>query len=194
MGNFNLDMAKVLLEGEQLEITLKRLSAQLIENHGNFKQSALIGLQPRGIYLALALQKRLEKFLKKKVVTGRLDITFYRDDFRRRNEPILPSALDINFSVEDKYVVLIDDVFYTGRTVRSGLEALQAFGRPAKVELLTLVDRRYSRHLPIQADYTGIKVDTRSNERVKVKWMETDGELGVWQLTEEESKAKEQEQ
>ena len=184
-------MAQVLLEGEQFEITLKRLSAQLIENHGAFEESALIGLQPRGIYLALAIQSKLEAFLGKKIPTGRLDITFYRDDFRRRNEPILPSALDINFSVEEKNVVLIDDVFYTGRTVRSGLEALQAFGRPSKVELLALVDRRYSRHLPIQADYTGIRVDTRFNERVKVKWEETDGECGVWQLTEEESKVKE---
>lgn len=185
-------MAKVLLEGKQFELTLNRLSAQLIENHDSFENTVLIGLQPRGIYLALAIQKRLEKHLNAKVPTGRLDITFYRDDFRRRNEPILPSALDIKFSIEDKNVVLIDDVFFTGRTVRSGLEAMLAFGRPAKVELLVLVDRRYSRHLPIQADYTGIKVDTRSNEKVRVKWAEADDEQGVWQLTEEESKAKEQ--
>ncbi|MBI1183883.1 bifunctional pyr operon transcriptional regulator/uracil phosphoribosyltransferase PyrR [bacterium] len=184
-------MAKVLLQGNQFELTLNRLSAQLIENHGDFANTVLIGLQPRGIYLALALQKRLENKLQKTIPTGRLDITFYRDDFRRRDEPILPSALDIKFSIEGKNVVLIDDVFYTGRTVRSGLEAMLAFGRPAKVELLVLVDRRYSRHLPIQADYTGIKVDTRSNEKVKVKWPEIDGEYGVWQLTENESKAKE---
>lgn len=188
-------MSKVLLAGDQFEITLKRLSAQLIENHNDFTNTALIGLQPRGIYLALALQRRLEDFLGKTIQTGRLDITFYRDDFRRRSEPILPSALDIKFSVEDKKVVLIDDVFYTGRTVRSGLEAIQAFGRPSVIELLVLVDRKYSRHLPIQADYSGIRVDTRSNERVKVKWPETDNERGVWLLTEEESKntVKEQE-
>ena len=185
-------MAKVLLQGEQFELTLNRLSAQLIENHESFDDSVLIGLQPRGIYLAIAIQQRLEAFYGKKIPTGRLDITFHRDDFRRRDEPILPSALDINFSIEGKNVVLIDDVFFTGRTVRSGLEAMQAFGRPAKVELMVLVDRRYSRHVPIQADYTGIKVDTRSNEKVKVRWPETDGTQGVWQLTEEESKAKEQ--
>lgn len=185
-------MAKVLLAGKQFELTLNRLSAQLIENHDSFSNTVLIGLQPRGIYLAIEIQRRLEAFLGKKIPTGRLDITFYRDDFRRRGEPILPSALDINFSIEGKNVVLIDDVFFTGRTVRSGLEAMLAFGRPAKVELLVLVDRRYSRHLPIEADYIGIKVDSRLNEKVRVKWNEADAEQGVWQLTEEESKVKEQ--
>ena len=185
-------MAKVLLNETQFKLTLDRLAAQLIENHTDFEQTVLVGLQPRGIYLALAMQQKLERYYQKEIPTGRLDITFYRDDFRRRNEPILPSALDIKFSVEEKKVVLIDDVFFTGRTVRSGLEALQAFGRPSMVELMVLVDRKYSRHLPIQCDYSGIKVDTRSNEKVKVKWIETDGKMEVLLFTEEESKAKEQ--
>lgn len=181
-------MAKVLLEGKRFEITLSRLSAELLENHSPFDNTVLIGLQPRGIYLALELQQRLEKQLNKSIPTGRLDITFYRDDFRRRDEPILPSALDINFSLEEKTVILIDDVFYTGRTVRSGLEAMMAFGRPKMVELLVLVDRKFSRHLPIQTDYSGIRVDTRLNERVKVEWKQTEGANRVQLLTEEESK------
>ncbi|MBI3141610.1 MAG: bifunctional pyr operon transcriptional regulator/uracil phosphoribosyltransferase PyrR [Bacteroidetes bacterium] len=183
-------MAKVLLEGALFELTLTRLAAQLVENHHDFSQSVLIGLQPRGIYLALALHHKLQGMLQREIAMGRLDVTFHRDDFRRRNLPLVPSALDINFSLEAKQVVLIDDVFYTGRTVRAGLEAMMAFGRPSKVELLVLVDRKYSRHLPIQADYIGIKVDTRTNEKVKVKWMESDGEQGVWLLTEDESNAK----
>ncbi|MCB0738716.1 MAG: bifunctional pyr operon transcriptional regulator/uracil phosphoribosyltransferase PyrR [Bacteroidetes bacterium] len=167
---------------------LKRLAAQLIENHNQFENTVLIGLQPRGIFLAVKIQKILEEQLQTIIPTGRLDITFYRDDFRRRNEPILPSALDIEFSIEDKNVILIDDVFYTGRSVRSGLEAMLAFGRPRKVELLVLVDRKYSRQLPVAADYSGIKVDTRTNERVKVEWQSTDGANKVTLLTELESK------
>lgn len=181
-------MAKVLLEGAQFDLSIERLASELIEHHGNFENSVLIGLQPRGIFLAVAIRKALEHRLNKSITTGRLDITFYRDDFRRRDVPIVPNALDIDFSIEGKKVILIDDVFYTGRTVRAGLEAMLAFGRPEIVELLVLVDRKYSRHLPIQADYVGIHVDTRSNERVKVEWLETDGANVVRQLTEEESK------
>mgnify|MGYP000442235853 CR=1 FL=1 len=183
-------MSKVLLEGSLFQLTLDRLASQLIEQHDNFEETVLIGLQPRGIFLAKAIQTRIERYLGRSVPTGRLDITFYRDDFRRRNEPILPSALDINFSIEDRKVVLIDDVFYTGRTVRSGLEAMLAFGRPSQVELLVLVDRRYSRHLPIQADYTGISVDTRANDKVRVIWHESEGELGVLLVPDPEKQPK----
>lgn len=181
-------MARELLAGAHFEVVLQRLAAQLVENHNQFDNTVLIGLQPRGIYLALRLQKLLQTQLQRALPTGRLDITFYRDDFRRRNEPILPSALDIEFSIENQHVILVDDVFFTGRTVRSGLEAMQAFGRPDKVELLVLVDRKHSRHLPIAADYAGIKVDTRLNERVKVEWAETDGADKVWLFNQEESK------
>ncbi|MEY3424932.1 MAG: hypothetical protein RL679_290, partial [Bacteroidota bacterium] len=119
---------------------------------------------------------QLEKILGKEVVCGNLDITFYRDDFRRREKPLIPSATNIDFVIENKNVVLVDDVLFTGRTIRAGLDALLAFGRPNKVELLTLIDRRFNRDLPIQADYIGESVDSLSSEKVSVEWKEIEGE------------------
>ena len=164
---------KVILEKKQFEITLNRLCFELIENHGSFEQSAIVGLQPRGIYLSRRIHQRVSEILgHNNLLYGELDIAFYRDDFRRGNEQIMPNAMNINFTVENKNIVIIDDVLFTGRTIRSALDALTDFGRPNKVELLVLVDRRYSRHLPIQPDYTGICVDTRANDKVKVEWKE----------------------
>jgi pyrimidine operon attenuation protein/uracil phosphoribosyltransferase len=122
------------------------------------------------------IKSQLEQILGKEVLCGTLDITFYRDDFRRTEKPLIPSVTNIDFVIENKKVVLVDDVLYTGRTIRSGLDALLAFGRPQKVELLTLVDRRFRRDLPIQADYIGKTVDTLVSERVSVEWKEIEGE------------------
>jgi pyrimidine operon attenuation protein/uracil phosphoribosyltransferase len=130
-------------------------------------------MQPRGIYLSRRIKDKLADILGKQPFDyGELDISFYRDDFRRGNEQIVPSELKIDFTIQDKKIVLVDDVLYTGRSIRSALDALTDFGRPAKVELLVLVDRKYSRDLPIQPDYVGIKVDTRANDKVKVEWKE----------------------
>lgn len=165
--------SKVILEKKQFDITLDRLCIELIEKHGDFSNTAIIGLQPRGTYLSHRIFERISQLTNNKnILYGELDIAFYRDDFRRGNEQITPSVMKINFTVENKNIVLIDDVLYTGRTIRSALDALTDFGRPSKVELLVLVDRRYSRHLPIQPDYTGIAVDTRANDKVKVEWKE----------------------
>jgi pyrimidine operon attenuation protein/uracil phosphoribosyltransferase len=165
--------AKIILEKKQFNITIDRLCYELIERHGDFSNTAIIGLQPRGIYFSRRIHKRITEILNdKKVLYGELDIAFYRDDFRRGNEQILPSEMKIDFTVQDKNIVIVDDVLYTGRTIRSALDALTDFGRPDKVELMVLVDRRYSRHLPIQPDYTGISVDTRANDKVKVEWKE----------------------
>ncbi len=166
---------QVILNEKQVELTLHRLCHQLIENHNNFSDSVIIGLQPRGIHVVNRLKKTLEQKLNHSITCGNLDITFYRDDFRRRETPIIPSATNIDFVIENKKVVLVDDVLYTGRTIRSGLDALLAYGRPQKVELLTLIDRRFKRHLPIQADYIGKAVDTLISERVTIEWKETDG-------------------
>lgn len=164
---------KVILEKKQFDITMDRLCFELIEKHGDFSNTAIVGLQPRGIYLSRRIHKRIAEILNsKKVLYGELDIAFYRDDYRRGNEQIIPSEMNISFTVQDKNIVIIDDVLYTGRTIRSALDALTDFGRPNKVELLVLVDRRYSRHLPIQPDYTGISVDTRANDKVRVEWKE----------------------
>ena len=170
---------RLLLDSSQIEITIRRLCHQLIENHDDFTNSAVIGIQPRGVYLAGRIQKYLLEILKIDALKfGALDVTFYRDDFRRR-EIIAPSETKIDFLVENLNVILVDDVFFTGRTIRAGMDALLDFGRPSKVELLTLVDRRYSRHLPIAPDYIGVQVDTISSEKVKVQWKEMDGEDAV---------------
>lgn len=175
---------RLLLNSKHFEITISRLCYQLIENHNDFSQSALIGLQPRGVFVARRIHRRLSEILNsEKILIGDLDITFHRDDYRRR-DIILPSETKLNFSVDDRKVILIDDVLYTGRTIRAGMDALLDFGRAKKIELLTLVDRRYSRHLPIEPDYIGIQVDTILSEKVKVYWKETDGEDAAWLITE----------
>lgn len=167
---------QVILNKRHFELTLNRLCYQLIETHNDFSNTVLIGLQPRGVNVVARLKSQLETILKKEIVCGNLDITFYRDDFRRTEKPLIPSATNIDFVIENKNVVLVDDVLYTGRTIRSGLDALLAFGRPNKVELLTLIDRRFKRDLPIQADYVGKSVDSLSTERVSVEWKEIEGE------------------
>jgi pyrimidine operon attenuation protein / uracil phosphoribosyltransferase len=167
---------QVILNSKHLELTLKRLSHELIESHNDFSDTVLVGLQPRGIYVVSQLKKQLEIILGKEIVCGNLDITFFRDDFRRREKPLIPSITNIDFSLENKKVVLVDDVLYTGRTIRAGLDALLTFGRPSKVELLVLIDRRFRRDLPIQADYVGKMVDSLISERVSVEWEEIEGE------------------
>ncbi len=165
-----------VLNSTQLSITITRLCHQLIENHGDFSRTAIIGLQPRGIYLANRIVARLDQLTGlSNIRYGTLDITFHRDDFRRKAEPLLANETQIDFEIEDLNVVLIDDVLYTGRSIRAGLDALLAFGRPRRVELLVLIDRRFSRHLPVQPDYVGRTVDSISSERVSVDWVETEG-------------------
>lgn len=167
---------KTILNGTQLAITIDRLCHQLIENHLNFEQSVLIGLQPRGIYLSDRIYHTLQKLLPGTPISyGKLDITFYRDDFNKGAALHVPNETDIEFSIENKRVVLIDDVLYTGRTTRSALDAMLDFGRPAAVELLVLIDRRFTRQLPIQADYTGRAIDAIISEKVRVLWKERDG-------------------
>lgn len=167
---------KVLLSSKEIHIILHRLACQLLENHLDFKETVLIGLQPRGVFLAQRLTEILKKEYKvKKIDFGLLDITFYRDDFRRGDKTLEASSTKIDFLVEGKKVVLIDDVLFTGRSIRAALTAIQSFGRPKEVELLTLIDRRFSRHLPIQPDYRGRQVDTINEEKVKVLWKENDG-------------------
>lgn len=176
---------QVILNAKHVELTLNRLCYQLIETHNDFSNSVLIGLQPRGVNVVSRLKKNLEAILGHEVLCGNLDITFYRDDFRRREIPLIPSATNIDFVIENKKVVLVDDVLYTGRTIRSGLDALLAFGRPSQVELLTMIDRRFRRDLPIQADYVGKTVDTLISERVSVEWEELEGEDKVVLFTPE---------
>ena len=164
-----------ILNSLQVSLTIKRLCSQLIENHHNFSKSVLIGLQPNGIYLANRLKTDLQNSINKEVQTGSLDITFFRDDFRRKEKPLIPSVTNIDFSLENKKVILIDDVFFTGRTVRSALDAIMTFGRPSSVEFLTLIERRFVQNIPIRADYIGKSIDTIKEEKVSVLWKEQHG-------------------
>ena len=175
---------KVLLSSKEIQIILHRLACQLLERHLDFSDSVLIGLQPRGTFLARRLRALLESEYKVSGIPfGLLDITFYRDDFRRGDKTLEASTTEIDFLVEGKRVVLIDDVLYTGRSIRAALTAIQSFGRPGEIELLTLIDRRFSRHLPIQPDYRGRQVDAIGGEKVKVCWEENEGEDAVYLIS-----------
>ena len=172
---------KVLLNSKEVNIILNRLACQLIEKHLDFSDTDLIGIQPRGTFLAERLKELLEKeYHLPTVALGYLDITFFRDDFRRTNKPLEANKTQIDFLVEEKKVIFIDDVLYTGRSIRAALTAIQSFGRPSGIELFTLIDRRFSRDLPIQPDYRGRQVDTINGEKVKVCWNEQDGEDAVY--------------
>ncbi|MGN6399576.1 MAG: bifunctional pyr operon transcriptional regulator/uracil phosphoribosyltransferase PyrR [Flavisolibacter sp.] len=164
---------KSLLNSQQIQLTIKRLANQILENHVGLDNTVLIGIQPRGIYLSDRIVSEIKAEASGATIQyGKLDITFYRDDIRK--ELHVANKTDILFSIEGKRVVLIDDVLYTGRTIRAALDALMDFGRPQKVELMVLIDRRYSRELPIQPDYTGKSIDSIVTQKVKVLWQEKD--------------------
>jgi pyrimidine operon attenuation protein/uracil phosphoribosyltransferase len=173
--------SNLLLDSKSIGVILHRLANQLLETHLDFKNTVLIGLQPRGVYLAERLAKLLsEDYSVSDLRLGYLDITFFRDDFRRSEKPLSASKTKIDFLVENQKVVFIDDVLYTGRSIQSALSAIQSFGRPSSVELMVLIDRRFSRHLPIQPNYRGRQVDAINEERVRVLWKEKDGEDAVY--------------
>ena len=162
---------KVLLNSNQIDIIINRLVCQLIENHTDFNDTVLIGLQPRGIYL---LDKIIDVFSKKytnkKIIHRNLDYTFFRDDFRRGDKTITPKSSNIDISIENKKIVLIDDVLYTGRSIRAAMSSIDSYGRPKSIELMVLIDRRFKRELPIEANYFGAKIDTIKGDKVSVIW------------------------
>ena len=169
---------KTILTEKELAITIQRLSHQLLENHLTYDDLVIIGIQPRGIFFSDRIVQQInQQITPEKITYGKLDITFYRDDFRQGLHTL--NYTDIPFSIEKKTVILVDDVLYTGRTVRAAMDALLAFGRPAKVELCILIDRRFSREVPIQADYAGRSIDTIITQKVKVLWKERDGKEEV---------------
>lgn len=175
---------KVLLTSKEVNIILHRLACQLIEKHLDFSNTVLVGIQPRGSFLAARLKQLLEQeYSVPPIALGYLDITFFRDDFRRTDRPLEASITQLDFLVDNKNVVFIDDVLFTGRSIRSALTAIQSFGRPLGIELLVLIDRRFSRHLPIQPDYRGRQVDSINNEKVKVAWKDQEGEDAVYLIT-----------
>lgn len=161
----------ILLNSAELKITINRLACQLVENHGDFSNTVLVGIQPRGKYLCSRIMDVLKSdYNIKNPRFGLLDITFYRDDFRRSKNILKPNKTDFIVSIENENIVFIDDVLFTGRTIRAALTAIESFGRPKSVELMILIDRRFSRELPIQPDYKGIQVDVYKNQRAVVDW------------------------
>ncbi len=165
---------KAILTAQQVELSVKRLTHQILENHLHLQNTVIIGIQPRGIFLSDRIVNELKKLLQTNSIPyGKLDITFYRDDVRR--ELKLANQTHIPFTIENKNTIIIDDVLWTGRTIRSALDALIDYGRPAKVELCVLIDRRFSRELPIQADYVGRTIDTFASQKVLVRWKESNG-------------------
>lgn len=169
---------KTVLNEQQLAITIKRLSHQILENHMHLQNTVIIGIQPRGVFVSDQVVDELKKLVPPGAIKyGILDITFYRDDVRKSIH--VPDKTKIPFTIENKNVVLIDDVLHTGRTIRAALDALLDFGRPSKVELCTLIDRRFSRQLPIQPDYVGKSIDSIISQRVKVFWKSRDNRQEV---------------
>ena len=165
---------KSILTQKQMELTVKRLAHQILENHLNLENTVLIGIQPRGIFLSDRIVDEMKRLIPaEKILYGKLDITFYRDDIRK--ELKLANTTEIPFSTAGKNIIIIDDVLWTGRTIRSALDALIDFGRPSKIELCVLIDRRFSRELPIQSDYVGRAIDTFPSQKVFVRWKEKHG-------------------
>tara|TARA_B110000444_G_C18851384_1_gene605928 strand:+ start:8523 stop:9065 length:543 start_codon:yes stop_codon:yes gene_type:complete len=162
---------RILLNDLKINVLLNRLTCQLLEYHGDFSNTVLIGLQPRGVNLLDRIVFLLNnKYGIKNIKAGKLDTTFYRDDFRRSKKIHFAKSTDLKFEVEEKKVVLIDDVLFTGRSVRAALTAIDYYGRPSIIELLVLIDRRFSRHLPIQPDYLGVQIDAIEGDKVRVEW------------------------
>lgn len=167
---------KTLLDQNLLDLTLRRLAHEVTENEFDVAKTAIIGIQPRGVLLSDRIVSHVKAFSgEQAILYGKLDITFYRDDVHQRQGMHIPANTEIDFRIEDMMVILVDDVLHTGRTIRAAMDALVDFGRPRKVELLTLIDRRFSREFPIQPDYVGRTIDTVMSQKVRVYWKEQDG-------------------
>ncbi|MDR2161469.1 MAG: bifunctional pyr operon transcriptional regulator/uracil phosphoribosyltransferase PyrR [Desulfovibrio sp.] len=171
-------VAHTILQAKDMDGLLDTLAAAVLDRHGDCASLAFIGIERRGVNIASALICRMEKKLGRAVPLGRLDISLYRDDWTVRGPKPSVGQTRIPFAVGGRILILVDDVLFTGRTVRAALEALADHGRPDKIELLALVDRGH-RELPIRADYVGLALDTRPEDRVDVLVREVDGEEGI---------------
>jgi len=172
-----MDKGKLIIASPRFNLIIKRLCHHILENHVNLSELCIIGIQEKGVLLAQRLKSEITLIHENPTFQfGKLDITFYRDDFRRRDIPIKASATEMDFLIENKNVILVDDVLYTGRTIQAAMSALQDFGRPRRVEMLCMVDRRFNRHLPISADYVGLAIDALEEAYVRVEWKEREGE------------------
>lgn len=164
----------IIIDSSGIERILTRMAHEILEEHEGTEQLSLIGIQTRGVHMARRLQKRIHAIEGVEVPVGVLDITLYRDDWTRISPHPVIQATDISFSVDGRDILLIDDVLFTGRTIRAAMDALIDFGRPNRIELAVLVDRGH-RELPIQANYVGKSMPTRRAENVNVMFSESDG-------------------
>lgn len=173
-----MNKAQIMTE-EDLNRTYSRFAHQFLESYDDPSRLAIIGMQTRGVYMGKRILESIEKEFGISVDFGILDVTFYRDDFRSKLKMPDVKVTEIPFDLYDRDVVLVDDVLYTGRTVRSAMDALMSYGRPRKIQFCCMVDRGH-RELPIAPDFTGIYVPTHAKEEVRVKVKELDGEDAVY--------------
>ena len=171
--------APCLLDARQVEVHLQRLCREIVAAFGNNESLALLGIRTRGLYLAERLAVMLQEILQKDIPLGALDITLYRDDLSELAGSPIVRPTEIPFTLKDRTVVLVDDVLFTGRTIRAAMDALLDHGRPNRIWLAVLADRG-GRQLPIQADFMGLKLDVPLTQRVSVKVKEVDGVDGVF--------------
>ena len=166
-----------LLDGPSMNRALTRIAHEIIERNKGIDQCILVGIKTRGAFLAKRLAERIEKIEGKPIRTGELDITLYRDDLSTKqvNDEAQVQQVDIDYKVNDQKIVLVDDVLYTGRTVRAALDAVMDLGRPSQIQLAVLVDRGH-RELPIRADYVGKNIPTSGQERIVGNLVEVDGQ------------------
>jgi len=168
-----------IMDDQDLGRTIARLTHEILEKNKGHENIVVIGMRTRGVYLAERIAKKLKEVDNKEVPFGILDITLYRDDFRTALKQPKIQITDIPFSIDNKNIILVDDVLYTGRTVRAALDALMDFGRPASIQLAVLVDRGH-RELPIKADFIGKNVPTSYGEEIRVHMKEIDEDDGVF--------------
>ena len=174
-------LRQVMTERE-MDVALSRIAAEIIQDHPGLEDSLIVGIRRRGVPLAELLQEKITAQVGKTIECGSLDITFYRDDFSLvATQPIVHGS-QLPFPIDRKKLLLVDDVLYTGRTIRAALESILDYGRPDKVELVVLVDRGH-RELPIQADYVGKFIETAENEVVEVRLPPVDTDQTVYLST-----------
>jgi len=166
--------AKTVMDSDSVNRTISRIVNQILERNNGAWDLAIIGIRTRGVYIAERIVREIEKLEGIRPPMGILDISFYRDDLMRKTEWPNVKKTEIPFPVEDKKVILVDDVIYTGRTIRAAIDEIMDYGRPSSIQLVALVDRGL-RELPIQPDYVGSKLDTLSSEEVNVRLREADG-------------------
>ena len=184
-----MQLAKVISEKEKFDLTIERLCYHLIEDYDTFEDTCIVGIQTGGVQLAARLLQKLGEILPPEgmplaegqvrggnIPFGKLDITFYRDDFRTSKKPLAANVNDMPFVIENQRIILVDDVLYTGRSVQAAMTALNHYGRPKSIKLLVLVERRFNREIPVRPDYIGLSMDSLDDAYVSVEWAETEGE------------------